>query len=985
MTSEKEQKILTEARDRLKKAITDDDENRRLAYNDLEFIAIEGKQWPDAIRVEREANNQPCLTINKLPAFVDQVVGDQRMNRPSIRVVPVDSYADKKVARILSGWIKHVQNISKADIAVDHGFEHAVTCGYGAIRVVTKFLSDTSVDQQEAFIEKVENALAVYWGKHKEYDCSDAKYCFIVSDIDREEFEDKYKVPPMPFNYTDSQYVEGWCTNETVRVVEYFVKEPTERMIYLLSDGRTVDKVETTDIVVKKRNVKSHKIMWYLLSGNKVLDSKEWAGKKYIPVIPIWGKELNVGGKKVIRGLIRNGKDAQRMYNYWQALDLNTPIPIPGGWTTMKDVVVGSQLFDEAGKVCEVTNISPVFLNRNCAEVLFDDGSVITADVKHLWTVEERGKRTSRSYSWTKRTITTDQLIPGKHFIYVADPLDLPAQELPIDPYVLGVWLGDGSVRDVVITQSKDDWSELSQHLSKCGCQFGTSTIKDNCVATTLLGMRSKFSELSLLDNKHIPYLYVRSSKEQRLQLLQGLMDTDGSVNTVNGQCSFTTTSAEIAKGFSELIRTLGIKSSFLVRNRNGANVFDNAKLQYQFSFTTRLNVFKLSRKLKGIGNVKEEVRRTKRYKIKSVTPVLSVPVKCVTVDSASCLYLAGVGMVPTHNSCDTEVVALQPKTPYLITPKQIKGHEAQWKDAHRRNFPYLLVNFDEKAPGWPKRESPPQASSAMVEKIQMADQEMRDTMGLQKASLGMQSNERSGSAIRERKLEGDVGTFAFIDNLSRSIQQVGRILVDIAPVILDTQRIVRLGLEDGDFEFEEVNVQDKENPQQIMNDLSIGTYDVTVTVGPSFTTQRTEARQSMQEFIQYNPNAAPLIGDLYAKLMDWPGADEVSKRLEYLLPPEIRTEIITKRALKEGKEPPPQPGSESQQPDPTMVLKIQTEQVKLQEAQIKLQQEQAKLEEIKLRQQLAIAESRQRVSDMVEKLIAEKLGEREKENAERD
>ena len=130
MTSDKERTILKEAQDRLRKAIDDDEEDRRLAKEDLEFIAIEGKQWPEAIKREREAEGRPCVTINKLPIYIDQVVGDQRMNRPSIKVLPVDTNADIKVAKLLSGWIKHVQQISKSDIAVDHAFEHAVACGY---------------------------------------------------------------------------------------------------------------------------------------------------------------------------------------------------------------------------------------------------------------------------------------------------------------------------------------------------------------------------------------------------------------------------------------------------------------------------------------------------------------------------------------------------------------------------------------------------------------------------------------------------------------------------------------------------------------------------------------------------------------------------------------------------------------------------------------------------------------------------------------
>ena len=636
--AEKERKILAEARDRLAKGLVAEGENKQNALADLEFIAIEGKQWPDGIRAERIAEKRPCITVNKMPVFIDQVVGDQRMNRPSIKVVPVDSKADVKTARILGGWIKHVQQISKSDIAVDHGFEHAVACGYGSWRVVTKYISDDSFDQ-EAYIEKIDNALAVVWGPHTEYDCSDAMYCFIISDMDKEEFKYKYGEDPMPFNTADSQYVEGWVTKDTVRIAEYFVKEPTKKMLYLLKSGEAVEVLPKGEKAVRQREVISYKIMWYLLTGNKIIESRQLVGKKYIPIVPVWGKEFNVGGKRVLRGLIRNAKDPQRMYNYWQ--------------------------------------------------------------------------------------------------------------------------------------------------------------------------------------------------------------------------------------------------------------------------------------------------------------------------------------------SSDTEIVIMQPKSPYMITPKQLAGHETQWNDAHKRNYAYLLCNPDPQAPGWPKREAPPQVSSAMVEKIRESDQEIRDTIGIQKAGLGMQSNERSGKAIMERKKEGDVGTFSFIDNLSRSLEHTGRILIDVAPTILDTERIIRLGLDDGKYEFETVNMEAPDG--EIFNDLSIGTYDVVVTVGPSFTTQRTEARESMQEFIQYYPAAAPIIGDLYAKAMDWQGAEDVAERLTYLLPPEIRAELKAKAAKQAGEEVPPSASApEPPPPDPTEEIKLQEAQVRLDEAKVKLQQEQVKLDEAKIKLEFASVQSKEGVKKLMDEIDAE-------------
>jgi len=970
----KEMKILAEVRDRLKKSMDEDYENRKLALEDLEFIGIEGAQWPAAIRAEREADGRPCITTNKMPTFIDQVVGDQRMNRPSIKVVPVDSVADPYIAEILGGWIKHVQQVSKSDIAIDHGFEQAVACGYGAIRVVTEFSGDDSFNQ-DVYIRKIDNALAIFWGKYSEYDCSDAKYCSIVTDIDRDEFKETYGSDPMPFNQADSQFIEGWCTANTVRVVEYFVKEPVTKTIYQLDDGRIVEKLEPGDVEVKRRKTKGYKIKWYLLSGNKILDEKDWVGKKYIPIIPIWGKELNVGGRRKIRGLIRNAKDPQRMYNYWQRLSLSTPIPTVDGWKTMADIHKGDIVFSEKGIPSIVLGESPIFDNRDCYKIIFSDDSFVVADADHLWTVEEKQIRQRPDYKniWKQKTVHTKDLSIAKHRINVTKPFELPEKDLKIPPYTLGLWLSDGSSHYPTIFAHKDTIDELSGYMRIDGCKLTEKkSMNDGSIYRThILGLRKEFVKYNLLKNKHIPSEYLRSSFNQRLSLLQGLMDGDGSCDN-GGGAKLATSIPELAKGFSELIRTLGFKASSYI-DSNTRNFYKGewlkGKTEYHFYFTTYsdMPVFKLKYKLKKQNLPKATNRnQSKRYQIVSIEKINSVPVKCIAVDSPSHLFLAGEGMIPTHNSCDTEIVALAPKAPYLATVKQIAGHESQWKEAHRKNFPYLLVNWDDKAPGWPKREAPPQASSAMVEKIQMADQEIRDTMGLQKASLGMQSNERSGVAIQERKKEGDVGTFAFIDNLARSIEQLGRVLVDVAPGVLDTERIIRLGLEGGLQKFEAINIETPEGP--IVNDLSIGTYDVVVTVGPSFTTQRTEARQSMSEFIQYYPQAAPLIGDLYAKSMDWPGADEMAERLEFLLPPEIREKKTKERAENKGTAPPEPVAPPQPPPDPLLEAKIQEAGLKLQELQIKIEQEKVRLEGLQIDNEIKVATGKESLRQMVKK-----------------
>jgi hypothetical protein len=193
-----------------------------------------------------------------------------------------------------------------------------------------------------------------------------------------------------------------------------------------------------------------------------------------------------------------------------------------------------------------------------------------------------------------------------------------------------------------------------------------------------------------------------------------------------------------------------------------------------------------------------------------------------------------------------------------------------------------------------------------------------------------------------------------------------------MAPGLLDTERVIRLGLDNGEQEFVGVNQEVEESGiKQILNDTSVGTYDVVVTVGPSFTTQRTEARQSMSEFIQYYPQAAPIIGDLFAKAMDWPGAEEVSERLEFLLPPEVKEAKAAKDAKQSGEAPPPPTPPPPLSPEDQ--LAIENGKIKLQEGQLKLQAGQVKLQEGNLaleEQKVALEEEKVKLAQAEVKLI---------------
>jgi hypothetical protein len=237
--------------------------------------------------------------------------------------------------------------------------------------------------------------------------------------------------------------------------------------------------------------------------------------------------------------------------------------------------------------------------------------------------------------------------------------------------------------------------------------------------------------------------------------------------------------------------------------------------------------------------------------------------------------------------TAQTEMVALQPKTPYKLTAKQIEGHEEYWDTANDAAHPYLLYNSDNEAPGAPQREAPPMMSSGMSQEVALAADDMKATTGIYDSALGDQGNEKSGVAIRQRQIESDISTSIYVDNLSKSIAQCGRVIVDMIPSIYDTTRDVRTLGVDGAPAVAELN-QPMSTPfgPIYMNDTSVGAYDVRIKTGPSYSTMRQESAESMMEFIRVFPAAQNFIGDLVARNMDWPGADEIADRLKKLLPP---------------------------------------------------------------------------------------------------
>ena len=247
------------------------------------------------------------------------------------------------------------------------------------------------------------------------------------------------------------------------------------------------------------------------------------------------------------------------------------------------------------------------------------------------------------------------------------------------------------------------------------------------------------------------------------------------------------------------------------------------------------------------------------------------------------------------HNyfiSSEAEAIALAPKAPYVGPKGAFKGFEKKWATANSENHAFLEYNptTNEGKPLAPPQRNfgEPNVQAITAARIQSAD-DIKATTGIYDAALGQKSNETSGVAIQRRNMQAQTANFHFVDNLSRSIKHIGKQIVELIPIVYDTERAVRIIGEDQEDKV--MVIQQVVDPEsgQLMSPFAIGKYDVAVDVGPSFATKRQEATESILDFMRIYPDAAPLIGDLLAGNMDWPGATEISERLKKMLPPELR------------------------------------------------------------------------------------------------
>lgn len=581
-------KLLATARDRYKRAIDHEEDNRKHALEVLKFR--NGEHWPEKIKNERmndPEGSRPCEVVDKTEQHLNQICNDERQNRPSIKVRPIDDLGDPEVAEVFQGIVRHIEDRSSADIAYDTAYEQAADAGFGYFRVLTEYADPMSFEQ-DIIIKRVRNRFQVVLDPDRqEPDGSDAQYGFIVEKMKKDEYEANYgKEHPVDFEAEGkNEEYRGWIDRDHVLVAEYFRIEHEKKTLCLWPDGSVSVKGEMPKNAayakpVRERVSRVPTVKWSKINGKEELEARDWPGK-YIPIVEVVGKELDIEGKVHRWGLLKPAMGPQRMHDY--------------------------------------------------------------------------------------------------------------------------------------------------------------------------------------------------------------------------------------------------AASAFI------------------------------------------------------------------------------------------ENVALAPRAPWTAAQGQLEGHEHEWRTANRRNLSVLtykpiLMDGNVPVPP-PTRLPPPGIPVGWQQALLNSEHDIQSAMGRYDASLGADSNEKSGIALQKKQRESDAATFHFQDNLARSIRHCGRILIDLIPKIYDTKRIARILGEDGGTEQvmidpeSPVPVADNPDPsakiKKIYN-LNVGKYDVTVKVGPAFTTRREEAAEFMVNIASAakDPATVQIATYLALKHSDMPGSDEAIKMLKKAMPPGMVEE--------EGEEPVP-------------------------------------------------------------------------------
>lgn len=370
----------------------------------------------------------------------------------------------------------------------------------------------------------------------------------------------------------------------------------------------------------------------------------------------VYCEELGYSGTFDRLLYVENRKDPSKsgfsLVDY-KGLPLDTPIATKEGWKNMGEIEIGDEVFDCDGNLTKVTGVSSVHHNP-CLKITFDNADSVICDEDHRWLVTFTGYKTKEKVM-TAKELKTYMTGMSKPFdgtkipkIKIVKPINMPKKDLPIDPYLLGVWLGDGNSVDGKITNMYDElWEEIKRRGYTVGKDVsgggaGKATIR------TIGGLTHELRLLGLIKNKHIPPMYLRASYEQRWDILRGIMDTDGYYHKTRRRFVITTTKLNSAIAYVQLLSSLGIKASLIKTWAVCGNCVNKEKRKaYNVTFNTTNNPF-LIRKI----NIDtKNTARSRVRSIKKIEVVDTIPTKCIEVDSPSHTYCCGYNMLVTHNT----------------------------------------------------------------------------------------------------------------------------------------------------------------------------------------------------------------------------------------------------------------------------------------------------------------------------------------------
>lgn len=351
-----------------------------------------------------------------------------------------------------------------------------------------------------------------------------------------------------------------------------------------------------------------------------------------------------------------------------KGLALDTPIPTPHGWATMERLSVGSIVFDRHGEQCKVVAVSEVKHKPRCYRLTFGDGGSVVCDDEHIWVA-----KIGRQGRDQMKPLSIAALCAAKSggetvTVPVAEALNLAPVVLPIEPWVLGYWLGNGRADAPKLTAHSDDAIEVVSAVQSAGYQVGAVRADPRCHATSIsiLGLTKRFAAAGLIGHKHVPAEYFRGSIDQRLALLRGLMDSDGSIDKRRGRVSFSSTLPGLRDAVAELARSLGEVVHVGKRQMTG---YGKTVTSYEVGWQPERQPFALTRK-----GAHVRARKVKRYRrVVSIEQIDTVATKCIAVDSPTHTFLAGELMVPTHNTAVRKLLNYLPATVELRTAQAIE------------------------------------------------------------------------------------------------------------------------------------------------------------------------------------------------------------------------------------------------------------------------------------------------------------------------